>query len=407
MSYGVFQEYYSEQWILKGDHKLTGIVGTTFNGVIYIAMPLLFSLYTKKWARWRQTAALSGTALACLGFITSSFSTEAWHLVITQGVVAAFGCALIYSPTTLSLGEWFTDHHRALAYAIVLACKNVVGSACPFLFHALLDRYGLRITLRAWTAIVAGTSILSILMIPTHPMSLKPSEQRPRKVPWTFLKHQTIYVYSVAIMLQSAGYGIPQSYINTYARQVSSLSQTYSTLLLTLFNIPGIAASCFFGFLSDNKRRSFSAATTTGMSALCSAMAVFFLWGFTTPGSTALLVLFSLIYGFFSSGYSSTWGGILNQMEREAVDSNEALDTGVIYGLLNGVRGIGYVAGGLVAVPLLNVEHTSKLQGFAYGTSYGPLIIFTGISSACGAMGLLWKLRSVSLPACCKRRIHS
>lgn len=401
MSYGVFQEYFSDAWPLEGSHSLTGIVGTTFNGVIYISMPFLFALFARRWARWRQIAALVGTVLACVGFASSAFATKDWHLVLLQGVVAGLGCAFMYSPTTLSLGEWFTGHHRALAYAIVLAWKNMVGSGCPFLFRELLDRYGLRTTLLIWTALLGGTGLLSIAMITTHPSILSNNEQRPRKVPWTFLKHQTIYVYSVAILLQSAGYGIPQSYINTYAREITSLSQTYSTLLLTLFNIPGIASSCFFGFLSDNKHWSFSAASTTSVSAIFSAMAVFLLWGLTSPGSTALLILFSLVFGFFSSGYSSTWGGILNQMETEAARTNEALDTGVVYGVLNGVRGVGYVIGGLVAVPLLRVEGDDKLQGFAYGTSYGPLIIFTGISSAFGAMGLFWKLTSIRLPGCC------
>jgi sugar phosphate permease len=138
-------------------------------------MPSLFALFTGRWARWRQTAALCGTALTCISFILSSFSTQVWHLVATQGVLPALGCALIYSPTTLSLGEWFNTHNRAVAYGVVLSCKNIVGSACPFLLQALLDRYDFRIALRSWAAIVAGTSILGIILVPTHPSSLSSS----------------------------------------------------------------------------------------------------------------------------------------------------------------------------------------------------------------------------------------
>ncbi len=139
MSFGVFQEYYSGNWTLQGSREVTGIIGTTSNGVMYLSMPFIFALFTKRWARKRQTAALCGTTLTCISFLLSSFSTQVWHLVATQGVMAALGCALIYSPTTLSLGEWFNTSNRAVAYGVVLSCKNIVGPACPFLICALLD----------------------------------------------------------------------------------------------------------------------------------------------------------------------------------------------------------------------------------------------------------------------------
>lgn len=395
MNYGVFQEYYSSNWTLQGSQEVTGIIGTTSNGVMYLSMPFLFALFTRRWARRRQTAALCGAALTCLSFLLSSFSTHVWHLVATQGVMAALGCALIYSPTTLSLGEWFKTSNRAVAYGVVLSCKNIVGSACPFLLRFLLDRYGFRTTLRIWTTVAAGTSILAIFLIPSHPSSVSSSTQRTRKIPWQFLKHPTFYIYSVAIILQSAGYGIPQTYLNTYAHEVTLLSQASATLLLTIFNIPGIVASSFFGYLSDNKRFTLSAATVTSVSGVSSALSAFLLWGLTSQGSMALLVLFSITFGFFAGGYSATWGGVINELEREATQRNEAIDTGMLYGLLNGARGVGYVSGGLAGVPLLKAGSSSAVGSFGYGTTYGPLIIFTGLSSLFGGWGLLWRWKKL------------
>ena len=391
MSYGVFQEYYSGNWTLSGDSELTGIIGTTSNGVMYLSMPFLFALFSKRWARKRQTGALCGAMLMCISFILSSFSTNVWHLVVTQGVMAAFGCALIYSPSTLSLGEWFNTSNRAVAYGIVLSCKNIVGSTCPFLLRGLIDRYGFRIALRLCTAIAFGTSILPIFWIPTHPSSISSSVRRSRKIPWQFLKHKTFYIYSIAIIFQSSGYGIPQTYLSTYARDITLLSQTSATLLLTLFNIPGIIASSFFGYMSDNKRFSLSAMTVTSIPPISSALSALLLWGLTSQGSFALLVIFSVTFGFFAGGYSATWGGVINELEREAVERNEAIDTGLLYGLLNGLRGVGYVSGGFASVLLLKAGIFSSTGAFGYGTTYGPLIIFTGLSSMIGGWGLLWK----------------
>jgi hypothetical protein len=96
MSYGVLQEYYFDHWTLQGGRELTGIIGTTSNGVMYLSMPLLFALLTKHWARYRQIAAICGALIACASFILSSRSQHVWHLIATQGVLAALGCALMY-----------------------------------------------------------------------------------------------------------------------------------------------------------------------------------------------------------------------------------------------------------------------------------------------------------------------
>lgn len=415
MSYGVFQEYFSNNWSsLSGNQSLTGIVGTTFNGVMYLSMPILFAAFSQRWARHRQTAALCGAILTCASFVLSSLSWDVWHLVATQGVLAALGCALVYSPTTLSLGEWFREGgRRAVAYGVVLSCKNVVGSACPFLLRVLLDRYDFRAAMRIWTAVVAGTAIPALFLVVTHPSRLRHSNggggggaaapghdasaesHARRKIPWHFLRHRTIYIYSVATALQSSGYGIPQTYLNTYAHDVALLSQTSATLLLTIFNVPGIVASSFFGYLGDKKRFNLAASTVTSIPAVGAALAAFLFWGLTSQGNMALLVVFSITFGFFAGGYSATWGSVLNELEREAADRNEAVDVGMLYGLLNGARGIGYVSGGLAGVPLLKAGGGTSLGGFGYGTTYGPLIIFTGLSSVLGGWAVLWKCKKL------------
>jgi hypothetical protein len=63
----------------------------------------------------------------------------------------------------------------------------------------------------------------------------------------------------------------------------------------------------------------------------------------------------------------------------------------MIYGFMNGARGIGYVAGGLSGVELLKLGPVIGDRGWALGTDYGALILFTGISSVLGGWGSVWK----------------
>lgn len=81
----------------------------------------------------------------------------------------------------------------------------------------------------------------------------------------------------------------------------------------------------------------------------------------------------------------------MKEMERESADRNEAIDTGVVYGLLNGARGIGFVGGGLAGVQLLKAGEGHSLGKFGYGTSYGPLILYTGLSTLLGGWGVIFK----------------
>ncbi|MCJ1330529.1 hypothetical protein MMC10_007214 [Thelotrema lepadinum] len=395
MSYGVFQEFYYNNWTLSGNRDITGVIGTTTNGVMYLAMPFLFALFTRRWARKRQLASIAGTLFACANFILSSYSTDAWHLVVTQGITSALGCAVVFSNITLSQGEWYATSNRALAYGITLSAKNIVGTSCPFIMRSLIDAYGFRATLRIWTAIMGSTSLLGLALVPTHPSKLSlpgsGTDTRARRIPWSFLRHKSFYFYSAAIIFQSCGYGIPQTYLSTYAKDVTLLSQTSGTLMLTLFNAPGIIASTSFGWLSDNKRFPLSPQAVSSIPPVSCALATFLFWGLTSPGSLGLLVAFSVTFGFFSSGYSATWGGMLKQMERESRERNEALDSGLLYGLLNGVRGVGYASGGFAGVALLRTGAASANGNFGYGTTYGPLILFTGLSSVLGGWVLLWR----------------
>ncbi|PSK33477.1 hypothetical protein B9Z65_7364 [Elsinoe australis] len=397
MTYGIFQEYYQSSWTFHGSKNVAGVIGTTSNGVMYLSMPFLFAALSQRWARFRRTAAIAGVVVACLSFLLSSFGTQVWQLVATQGVFSALGCALIYSPTTLSLSENYSTTNRAFALGIVLSSKNIVGTTCPFLLHYLLSHLGITITLRIWTGVTLLTS-LPVLFMPMHAPHLDLASishgYRPRKIPWSFLRHPAIYIHATATLIQSSGYGIPQTYLPTYAQTIA-LSASSATLLLTLLNAPGIISSSAFGLLSDNRRLPLSASAVACMSALASGLAAFLLWGMATSGANAmpLLALFAVTYGFFAGGYSATWGGMIKEMEQESAERNEAIDSGVVYGLLNGARGVGYVGGGLAGAQLLKVGEGSGIGGFGYASRYGPLIVYTGLATLCGGWGVAWKLK--------------
>lgn len=85
-----------------------------------------------------------------LGSLLSSFSVRVWHLIAAQGVVCAIGNGLLFSPSSLYLDQWFV-RRKGLALGIMWAAKSISGVILPFVASACLDKFGSRITLRAWT----------------------------------------------------------------------------------------------------------------------------------------------------------------------------------------------------------------------------------------------------------------
>lgn len=388
MSFGIFQDAYNHQLSLSGSKRATGVIGTTLNGVMYLSLPVLSTLLDSgRWAKWRRPVAIAGIFVESAALLASSWSTEVWHLIVLQGVVTALGSAMLFSPTTLFVDEMFRGGNRATAYGVTLSSKNVVGTSCPLLFYGLLKRLGFRWTLRIWAAIVLVTGLIGFLIIPKATTAVE--RRRPKSIPWTFLKHRTFYIYAIGNIVFSSGYGLPQTYLPQYASRELHLSSIISALMIVLFNAPGIISCVGAGLLND--KLGVPPSTNTQISTMGSALCAFFLWGLKSHRIEALLIVFSLGYGFFSAAFSTTWGGWINEIEREAAEKNEAINTGMVYGLMNGARGIGYVAGGLAGVELLNAGAVSDTRRWAYGTQYGALILFTGVSAVCGGWASVWK----------------
>ncbi len=205
MTFGIFQDAYNHQMSLGGSNSGTGTIGTTLNGVMYLSMPVLSTyLDSGRWSAWRRPVAISGVVVSSISFLASSWSTEVWHLIVLQGVCAALGGAMLFSPTTLFLDEWFRGGNRATAYGLTLSCKNVVGTVSPFLMYGLIGNLGFRNAIRVWAGIVFVTGMLGLAIIPKKSIAIQ--HRRPQRTPWTFLKHRTFAICALGNIVFSSGY---------------------------------------------------------------------------------------------------------------------------------------------------------------------------------------------------------
>ena len=190
---------------------------------------------------------------------------------------------------------------------------------------------------------------------------------------FSFVRTRTFWIFQAGNVAQGLGYFIPGLYLPSYARTLN-LSPLESSLLVSLLNTASVPGIVLLSALSDKT----NVTNIIFISAAGSTISIFCFWGLAT--SLPLLIVFTIFYGFFAGGFTASYAGIFQELRHSAPGA----DLGSIIGLLGVGRGIGNVVCGPLSELLLRNRGNQKQirPKFAYDSSYGTLIVFTGITAA-------------------------
>lgn len=182
-------------------------------------------------------------------------------------------------------------------------------------------------------------------------------------------------------VIEGLGFFIPGFYLPTYARifassSSSGTSELSRSLPVALFNLTSVFGQITFGMLIDRLH----VTTVILISTLGTVASVFLLWGLSS--SLPLLCVFALAYGVFAGGFTSTYTGVIKEVKKARPET----DTGNVFGMLCAGRGIGAVVSGPVSDLLLGAGEGWKGAAAGYGSGFGGLIVFTGITALCGGL---------------------
>ncbi|TGO36680.1 hypothetical protein BHYA_0117g00030 [Botrytis hyacinthi] len=379
-AFGVFQTYYSTHPPFDKHANDIAITGTCATGIMYLFAPI--SLYVlEKFPPIRRLSSIVGLVIVLIALVAASFATEVWHLIATQGFLYAIGGSLLYSPTMFYLDQWFIKR-KGLALGVMWSGVGTSGLIFPFLLAYLVDRCGFRGTLRIWAAILFLLCCPLIYYIKPR-IPTKFSSQPPSKPSYTFLRSPIFWFLQIANILSSLGFFAPSIYLSSYSASLS-FSPVLGTSLIALLNFFSVIGAISLGHLSDLRHIT----TVVLLSSTLSTLSVFILWGIST--SLPSLIIFTIIYGTFAGGWSAIWAGMIREVQR----ADNSAGFGVLMGLFSAGRGVGSVACGPVTEWLVQHGGFGSLGG-GYGTEYGAVIVFTGVSAACGLIGVVarfWKI---------------
>ncbi|KAK3391888.1 major facilitator superfamily domain-containing protein [Sordaria brevicollis] len=413
-SFGIFQSHYTTHPPFSSSPSHLAIIGTCAMGIMYLDIPLLIALF-RRYPRFARWSPILGLLIMCFALAMSSFSKTVPHLIITQGIFYGVGGSIAYSPCIVYLDEWFVKR-KGLAYGIMWSGTGLAGVVLPPLLEYFLRRWGYQTTLRIWaTAVFVVTAPVvrglkprvsvgrkvggSTVTSGTTTLTYTDGETRDGRAPYTpslsFVLTRPFLVYQLFNVIEALGFFLPGIYLPLYVRSVLHIQGGFLTsLTLLLLNIASVLGCVAMGWFIDR----LDVTTCIMLSTAGTVLGTFFLWGLGGD-NLAVLYVFCVVYGFFAGSFTSAWPGIMREVAKLGHGSGEngnehgtkPVDPTMVFAFLAMGRGVGNVASGPLSEALVKGLPWQGKALAGYGSGYGGLIAFTGVTALVGGGSFLWK----------------
>lgn len=282
----------------------------------------------------------------------------------------ALGGSVAYLPCILLMEDWF-EKRKGLAFGVMWAGTGLGGVVLPIVMEQLLNRYGFPIALRAFAiALFILTAPLVCFVKPRVPVSQRPKAPVPNL---RFLITSTFALFEICNIIEALGFFLPSIYLPTYAGVIGA-STSLQALTVILFYVAPVVGCVVMGAIIDK----WDVTTCILVSTIGSTIGVFLIWGFSM--SLAPLFVFSIVYGLFAGSYTSTWPVIM----RDVVRKKSSAESSMVFACQAAGRGIGNLVSGPLSEALIKDMPWKSQAGCGYGSGYGSLIVFTGITGVIG-----------------------
>lgn len=349
---------------------------------MYMGTPIVLTL-CRLYPRRGRWFTLAGLLAASLTMGLSSLCTTVTQLIVTQGVLFAISGCFAYCPCILYIDEWFVQR-KGMAFGIMWSAAGFGGVVLPLLFEVLLTSYGFPTALRIWAGILAIMAIpLSFFVKPRLPPSAT-TNFRPFNM--RFVVSKGFLLHQLANIVQATGYFLPGIYLPSYARATFGTSTFLSALTLLLANISATVGSVIMGSMTDKLQTT----TCIVISAIGASTGTLLVWGFSS--SLGVLYAFCILYGLFAGCWTSIWPGIMRDIARRGEPEGQRYtDPVMIFGFLCAGRGLGNIISGPLSESLVKGMTWKGQAVGGYGSGYGLLIVYTGVTALFAGSSFVWK----------------
>ena len=343
---------------------------------MYLTSPIVYGFF-QRYPQHRRGVSLVGFAIMLSGMVGASFANTVAQLLATQGVLYGLGGSLLFFPCYTYLDEWFLKR-RGLAFGVMIAGDGTGGVIIPLVTEWMLGKWGFRTAMRAWSVIsfLFISASLFFLKARTHNHS---TEHVSRGFDMRFLKSPAFWILQAGNICQGLGYFMPILYMPSFAAD-RGWSTLTGTIAVMLCNVSIVVGATSIGWIVDR----YHVTTAIMISCIGTIISVFLFWSFAVY--QPMLFVFAILYGVSAGGFPATWAGCGNPVRRRY-----PVENGMIVALFTAGKGIASVISGPVSGAWVASDTWKGQVGYAYGSGYGFMIVFSGITASFASIGWIGK----------------
>lgn len=256
--------------------------------------------------------------MVVLGLMMTSLCTAYWQLILAQGVCVGLGSGCLFLTCIAILPTYFV-RYRALAIGVAASGSSVAGVIYPIVFHSLQPKIGF-----SWAVRVVGFMALFTCGISCATIRVRVVKPKKEKAPKAGFYHDTnnkktgiprftamftlpkayramfhdppFNLFNFSSFFGVTGQYIPFFYIEQYATSHNLAIPFYS---LTLLNTGSVFGRIIPGLVATKVHPLSVLGVCTSIAAILA-----YCWIATADSSPGLIV-FCLLYGFFSGAFVS------------------------------------------------------------------------------------------------------
>lgn len=286
----------------------------------------------------------------------TSLCTEYYQFVLAQGIMGGVASGMLFTPVISCVSQYF-QKRRATALGVAITGSSTGGVIFPIALNRMLKNPALGF---GWSVRIVGFIILTMMTISVLTIENRlPHRQGSILIPSAF-KRLDYVMTTAGIFFMTWGLFTPFFYLPQYA-QDHGLKSNLVDYIPSILNAASVFGRMFPGFAADR----IGAFNTMVIDGICTGV-LLLCW--PAMRSTASIIAFSVLYGFFS-------GGIISLMSPCFAHVTPHMNQ---FGTYLGMAMIILSAAGLTGTPIFGAMIHS------YG-SYLPSSIFSGVMMLLGS----------------------
>ena len=300
--------------------------------------------------------------LMCVGLfaffqVLSGISSSYWMLVVSRlGVAVAHSVFWsIASPLAVKV---VAPELQKLAISMVAA-----GTSIAMIAGLPLGRIiGLAMGWRMSFITIAVVSVMAlVLLMVVFPKVENPGTFTLGRLPGLFRIKVLVGIY-VVVAVFVTGYYTGYSYIEPFMMQIAGLSESMTTVALTVFGLAGIVGSMVFTKYYDRSRFGFIILALGG---LCTCL---FMLRISATAMIAVMVVCAL-WGFFATMFNVSF-------QNEAIRASPSDATAIAMSMFSGIYNVGIAMGSLIGGTVTETMSVGMI-GYVGGVFALAAVVFT------------------------------